>query len=128
VKTLLSALFVALVALVAAPEAAAQTPVNPTAVTFDSPDHAQVTRYGVGYFLGTATTPFQEVSVPVAQVSGSAAAGRSLLLARPAFGNFTVKLRAVGLDANSAEVSSPWSAASVPFVFSPLAPTVRGVQ
>lgn len=122
-------LLIALALLALPALAAAQTPpVNPGAVAFDSPDHAQLVRYGVGYFLGNAVNPVQEVSVPVAAVSGSAAAGRTILLARPAFGTFTVKVRAVALDSNSAEVSSPWSGPTVPFVLSPLAPAVRGLQ
>jgi hypothetical protein len=121
-KLLIALAFLALPAL-----AGAQT-INPASVQFDSADHALVTRYSVGYFLGAAAQPFQEASVPVASVTGTAATGRSLLLSRPAFGNFTLKLRAIALDSNNAEVSSPWSAASLPFVFSPLAPVVRGLQ
>jgi hypothetical protein len=120
--------FLFALALVAVPALASAQATNPASVVFDSADHAQVVRYSVGYFIGAAAAPAQEFSVPVAGVSGSAAAGRSLVLARPVFGNFTLKLRAIGSDGNGGEVSSPWSPASLPFVFSPLAPAIRGLQ
>lgn len=124
-KFLLAALaFLALPAL-----AAAQAPpVNPVGVAFDSPDHARAIRYEIGYFIGTATSPFQTQLVPVASVGGTPAAGLTALFSRPAFGNFTVKVKLVALSATNAEVASAWSDATVPFVFSPLAPTVRGLQ
>jgi carbon starvation protein CstA len=115
-------------ALVLVPALAGAQTVNPTRVVFDSPDHQQVTRYDVGYFIGSATSPAQTVSVPVDQVTGSGTTNLSLLLARPIFGsNLTVKLRAVAGTAPD-EAMSAWSGPTVPFVFSPLAPTVRGLQ
>lgn len=54
--------------------ASAQTvPVNPTEIAFDSPDHAIITDYEVGYFLAGATAPVQsqKVAKPALNADGS---------------------------------------------------------
>ena len=121
--------FLIVSALLALPSlAAAQSPTNPVALQFDHADIAITTRYEVGYFLADAVAPVQTVSVLTAAVTGTGTTNREILLSKPALGTFTAKLRAVGAAAGGGEAISPWSGPTVPFVFSPLAPTVRGLR
>ena len=48
--------------------AAAQTTVNPKTLEWTASDHAITSKYELGFFLGTATDPFQTVDIPVAAV------------------------------------------------------------
>lgn len=124
-KTL--ALSLALVIAGAAAAVAQTVPVNPTRLAFTSEDHNGLARYDVGFFSdANAIAPIQTQAVPVAEVSGSPAE-YTLLLARPSFGRFVVKARAVAV-ANGQDVASAWSNASPPFDLSPRAPVVTAVR
>ena len=111
-------LIVAAVAvLLAVVPVAAQTPVkNPTtAVIGVSPDHAQVTRYELGWFIGTAVDPVQ-----VADIGTGTPTNGEISKPLPSYPigvTYTAKARAyVGI------IASDWSAASNPFFRSPAAP------
>ena len=87
----------------------AQVPVNPTTIQFDSPDHAVVTSYMVGYFSSaTSILPVQEA---VLVKPGTCNPCSGLLPSRPsAFQNWWVGVKAIAGSA-----SSPYSV-TVPFV------------
>lgn len=93
--------------------------VNPSKVAWDTSDHAITTRYEAGYFMGTATSPVQTASIPVAQVTALDADSYETGLPRPVLGNFTLKLKACGAAAGGGEVCSDWSNATDPFLVSP---------
>ena len=102
--------------------AQSQTVVNPKILEWTAPDHAITSKYEVGYFLGSATDPFQTVDIPVSAVI----AGTGIYttgLPRPALGNFTAKLKACGTAAGGGAICSDWSNATGPFVLNPAAPT-----
>jgi hypothetical protein len=87
----------------------AQIPVNPTTIQFDSPDHAIVTSYIVGYFSSAiSTVPVQEATL-IKPGTCSPCSGN--LPSRPsAFQNWWVGVKAIAGTA-----SSPYSV-TVPFV------------
>lgn len=107
--------------LLGATLAQAQT-VNPRFVEFQSPDHAIVTRYEVGYFLPGAPSPVQTVSIPQAAWVTQPEGYWRHALPRPVLGSFTAKARAFGAAAGGGEVASDWSNDSGPFSLSPVAP------
>lgn len=101
----------------AAVAATAQTPVkNPTTVVMTvSPDHSQVTRYELGWFLGAAVDPVQVADLG----TGTPTAGELTkpLPSYPIGVTYTAKARAyVGT------IASDWSSASNPFYRTPAAP------
>ena len=96
--------------------ATAQTVKNPTTAVFTvSPDHAQVTRYELGWFLGAATEPTQVADLG----TGTPVAGElsKPIPSYPIGVTYTAKVRAY---VNT--MSSDWSVASNPFYRSPAAP------
>ena len=109
-------LFVVL-ALVAVP-VAAQTPTkNPTTVVLGvSSDHAQVTRYELGWFIGPAMDPVQVADLG----TGTPVAGElsKPLPSYPIGVTYTAKARAF---VNT--ISSDWSIASNPFYRTPAPPS-----
>lgn len=95
----------------------AQTPVkNPTtAVIGISPDHADITRYELGFFLSGATEPVQVADVG----TGTPVAGE-LAKPLPAFPigvTYIAKARAY-----AGTIASDWSPASAPFYRTPAPP------
>jgi len=97
--------------------ALAQTPVkNPTrAVIGVSPDHAQVTKYELGWFLGAATDPVQ-----VADVGTGTPANGELDKPLPSYPigvTYVAKARAY-----AGTIASDWSPASSPFFRTPAPP------
>jgi len=108
-----------LAALALAATASAQV-VNPTKLAWTASDHAITTRYEVGYFLGTATSPVQTASIPVASTTPVGAEYQAAL-PRPVLGAFTAKMKACGTAVPSGEVCSEWSNATEGFTLSPRA-------
>ena len=97
--------------------ASAQTPVkNPTqAVITVSPDHSQVTRYELGWFIGAATDPVQ-----VADLGTGASANGELAKPLPSYPigqTFTAKARAY-----AGTIASDWSPPSAAFFRTPAPP------
>lgn len=97
--------------------ALAQTPVkNPgTAVVGVSPDHAQITRYELGFFLGTAIEPVQ-----VADLGTGTPVNGELVKPLPSYPigqTFIAKARAY-----AGTIASDWSPASAPFYRTPAPP------
>jgi hypothetical protein len=104
--------------------AVAQPVTNPTRVTFTpSVDDAVVTRYEMGYFHTTLTTPFQVADL--GRPSCSPTLCDLLIPVHPFFGsNLTAKVRAYGIDVtNGATVASQWSDPSNFFEFVPAPPS-----
>lgn len=94
--------------------AVAQTPVvNPTrALITVGPDHAQITKYELGWFVGTAVEPVQTVDIG----TGPTVAGvlERPLPSYPIGVTYTAKVRGfVNL------IASDWSPASNPFFRNP---------
>jgi hypothetical protein len=111
---LLAVLVLALVGL-AAP-ALAQTVTNPTtAVITVGPDHAQITRYELGWFIGAAVDPVQVADIGTGPlVSGELA---KPIPSYPIGVTYTAKVRGyVNL------MASAWSPASNPFFRTPAPP------
>lgn len=109
-----------LLTLLAPTFASAQSVVNPKRVTFSpSPDDAVVTRYEIGYFLIGASEPFftSDLNRPVCTPTCDLP-----LPAKPAFGNFTAKVRAFGVDQAGQPIASAWSEDSNPFDLLPVPP------
>lgn len=102
--------------------ASAQPVVNPTKVTFDpSPDDAVLTSYEIGYFLtDTSLSPF--FSSDLGKLT-CAPGCEAPLPAKPAFGPFWARVRAVAVDVNSNPIASEWSEVSNPFDLLPVAPS-----
>lgn len=100
--------------------------VNPSLIEFQSPDHAIVTRYEIGYFAGTATAPTQTVSVPKAEFTSQPDSYWRHALPRPVLGSYVAKVRAYAPDdstpATTDELASVWSDPSGPFSLLPSAP------
>ncbi len=121
-RGLLFGLLLALTILLTSTPTSAQT-VNPTKLEFDHSDYAAVTSYEVGYYLGTAATPYWSATVTKAQIAvvSAATSTYTFTLARPAFGQFTAKLRAAYTNADGTAGQTPWSDPSGPFVLSPSA-------
>ena len=96
--------------------ATAQTVKNPTTAVFTvSPDHAQVTRYELGWFLGAATEPAQVADLGTGTpVSGELS---KPLPSYPIGVTYTAKVRAY---VNT--IASDWSGASNPFFRNPAPP------
>lgn len=112
-KTILAALALA---LLLPSLALAQEVKNPTkAVIGVSPDHAQITRYELGWFIGTATDPIQVADVG----TGTPTAGEfeKPLPSYPIGVTYVAKVRAWA----NANVSA-WSVASNEFSRDPLPP------
>jgi hypothetical protein len=107
----------------------AQTLTNPSKIQFSSADHATVTDYDIGYFASGATDPVQVINVPKSEFTAAGSLWERAL-PRPVLGNYTVKVRAYGLDASTAnptdKVVSVWSGPSNSFLLSPREPA--GVQ
>lgn len=91
--------------------ALAQTVRNPTKVEFTpSPDHAQVTSYEIGWFLGAATDPVSTVDLakPIPDAANLCTAVINVMPLP--FNEYTAKIRA-----KAGTVASEWSLASNPF-------------
>lgn len=95
----------------------AQTPVkNPTtAVIGISPDHAEITRYELGFFLAGATDPVQVADVG----TGTPVAGE-LSKPLPAFPIGVIYIAKARAYAGT--IASDWSPASNPFYRTPAPP------
>ncbi|MDD5366949.1 MAG: hypothetical protein PHR30_16550 [Gallionellaceae bacterium] len=114
-------------ALLLARPAQAQTIVNPTQVTFESPDHALAIGYDLGYYLSGAASPVQTVRVPVASVTGEGT--YSILLSKPLLGqNLILKARTVATASGGGEITSEWSEPSNAFTFAPVVPRALVVK
>ncbi len=95
----------------------AQTVKNPTrAVIGVSPDHAQITKYELGWFAAGAVEPVQ-----VADVGTGSPVNNELDVPLPSYPigvTYTAKVRAY-----AGTIASDWSAASNPFYRSPAPPS-----
>lgn len=99
----------------------AQAVVNPKTAEYDpSADHPIVLKYEIGYFYGSATDPFfvSDLGKPACSPICS-----NPLPAKPAFGEFTAKVRVWALDFGGALIASEWSGVSNPFDLLPLPPS-----
>jgi hypothetical protein len=116
---------VLLALLVCAVPASAQTLVNPSTLIFTvSPDHAQVTRYVVGYFLPGATAPVTQNDLPPGTPNAQQEVSNPILLAGMPFASgIFAKVKAV-----AGTMESPWSEASNAFDRAPLPPGVPSVR
>ncbi len=95
--------------------------VNPTTAEYQpSADHSIIVRYEIGYFYQGAAEPFfvSDFGKPACSPLCS-----SPLPAKPAFGEFTAKIKAWAVDYGGAPISSEWSAVSNPFDLLPLPPS-----
>jgi len=98
----------------------AQAVVNPTTAEYTpSPDHSLIVRYEIGYFYGGATEPFfvSDFGKPACSPLCS-----NPLPAKPAFGEFTAKIKAWAVDYGGVPIASEWSPVSNPFGLLPLPP------
>jgi hypothetical protein len=122
-RTWLMVLVVAALVVGLAGPAQAQTPIkNPgTVVLGVSPDHAVITRYELGWFLGTATEPVQVADLG----TGTPVAGELIkpLPSYPIGQTFTAKARAY-----AGTIASDWSVASNPFYRTPAPPSALVVR
>lgn len=87
---------------------------NPTGAEFTpSPDHAVISSYEIGWFLGAATSPVSTVDIgkPVPTAANLCIVGINVMPL--AFGEYTAKVRAK--IAGTPIVYSEWSEASNPF-------------
>jgi hypothetical protein len=104
-------------------QANAQTVRNPTVVEWTvSADHAQVTRYEMGFFLGTATEPVQSGDLGTCTPDAQQKCTKSLP-SYPIGSTYNAKVRAYG-----GTVVGDWSPASNEFYRTPLVtlpPVVR---
>jgi hypothetical protein len=107
---------------VGAMPALAQVPVNPVGLAWEADDHAAAQSYELAYFMGTATSPVTTLPIAKSAVTGPGPTYQTAL-PRPFFGEMTAKLRIVARDAQNQVIYSEWSTATVPFVFTPKAPT-----
>jgi len=106
---------VALLAVAAPVAAQAPDPVllNPAGVFgFDSPDHARVVSYRVGWFRTVdQAEPDVAETVPAAAIEVGTGAPLYTLRAqtRPAFRRYLVKLKAIATDCDPGSCESPWT-------------------
>lgn len=117
----LQSLLVALVlGLLVALPAGAQTIKNPSVATFTaSVDHAQITKYVIGYFATGATSPVQTADLGKPTPDATNTCTVTLNTMPLTFGaNYTAKVKAI---AGTAE--SDWSEASNPFDRAPGPPS-----
>lgn len=94
---------------------------NPTTAEYaPSSDHSIIVRYEIGYFFGGAAEPFfvADFGKPVCSPICT-----NPLPAKPAFGQFTAKIKAWAVDFGGAPISSEWSPVSNPFDLLPLPPS-----
>lgn len=103
---------------------AAQGVINPTKAEYTvSADHAQVTKYVIGYFIGNAASPVQSADLPVTAPDAQQKVVQAINAVPLGFGTYTAKLKAV-----VGAVEGEWSEASNEFMrapFPPTAPTVK---
>jgi hypothetical protein len=99
--------------------ASAQTVTNPTAVQFIvSADHAQLSKYVIGYFAAGATAPVMEADLPLGTPDANQQVTQPINARPLAFGAaYVVKVRAV-----AGTMSSEWSNDSNPFDRVPMPP------
>jgi hypothetical protein len=111
-----------LLALVSfAASANAQAVVNPvTAEYAPSSDHPIIVRYEIGYFYQGATDPFFTADFGKPACSPLCS---NPLPAKPAFGQFTAKIKAWAVDFGGTPIASEWSEVSNPFDLLPLPPS-----
>lgn len=100
----------------------AQSVMNPSVVTFNSPDHDQVTKYELGFFLLGATDPVQIVDIGKPGCAPGGVDCSAQLPSRPVPINqvYVAKARAVGA---SPALVSPWSEQSNDFGYAPFQPS-----
>ena len=106
------ALFVALFACIAV-AASAQTPIpNPRSAEFTpSPDHAAITSYEIGWFLGAAADPVSTVDIGKPTPNASNICTAAINVMPLAFGDtYTAQIRA-----KAGTIYSEWSLPSNPF-------------
>ncbi len=120
-----SILLTILLVLAVAVSASAQSITNPTKVEYEpSADHAQMTKYVVGFFLVGATNPVQVVDLPiVAPDPGTGKITQTMPFASLTFGTYVAKLKSV-----AGSVEGEWSEPSNEGVRAPLpanAPIVK---
>jgi len=108
-------------------DATAQT-VNPSRIAWDyaPAEHAQVSRYQLGYWLTGAAEPFTTAEIVKAAVLPEDADSWITAMPRPVLGTFTARLKACQPVAGGGEVCSDWSNATDPFALSP--PAIVGVR
>ena len=98
--------------------------INPTKAEYTvSADHAQVTKYVIGYFIGNAASPVQSADLPVMAPDAQQKVVQPINAIPLGFGVYTAKLKAV-----VGTVEGEWSEASNEFMrapFPPTAPTVK---
>lgn len=110
------AVLVAVALCFCATPAFAQTVKNPTTAVFTvSPDHAQVTRYEIGFFIGTAVDPVQVADLG----TGTPVAGE---LSKPVPSYPIGQTYVAKVKAYAGTIASDWSAASNPFYRTPATP------
>ena len=105
--------------------AQAQTLTNPSRVEFtSSADHAQLTKYVIGYFAPGATSPVMESDLPLGTPDANQLV-TATINARPlSFGAaYVAKVRAV-----AGTMTSEWSEASNPFDRVPMPPTAPVIK
>jgi len=108
--------------LVCAGMASAQTVVNPTRVEFaPSTDHATVTRYTLGLFIG-GTDPVQELDMAKPTPNASNVCAWTLT-SYPVGVTYTAKARAW-----AGTITSDWSNTTSPFYRTPAAPSALVVK
>jgi hypothetical protein len=114
-----------ILALACAVPASAQNITNPTTVIFTvSPDHAQLSKYVVGYFLSGASAPVTQNDLPLGTPNAQQEVSNPILLAGiPFIGGVTAKVKAV-----AGTMESPWSEPSNAFDRAPLPPGLPSVR
>ena len=96
----------------------AQTVTNPGHVQYTvSADHAQLTKYIIGYFLSGATDPVQTADLAVVTPDATQKVEQAINATPLTFGTYTARLRSV-----AGAVMGEWSADSNAFVRAPLPP------
>jgi hypothetical protein len=95
--------------------------VNPqTAEYVPSADHPIIVRYEIGYFYQGAAAPFFTADFGKPACSPICS---NPLPAKPAFGQFTAKIKAWAVDFGGTQIASEWSEVSNPFDLLPLPPS-----
>jgi hypothetical protein len=109
--------------------ASAQSVTNPTKVEYTpSVDHAQLTKYVLGFFLVGATNPVQTVDLPIVAPDGTGKVTQTMPFASLGFGVYVVKLNSVAV-VSGVTMESGWSDPSNEGVRAPLAtPAPRVVR
>ena len=96
----------------------AQVVTNPTKVEYTvSADHAQLTKYTIGYFLPGATDPVQTADLPLVAPDAQQKVTEPINALPLGFGTYTAKLKSV-----AGTIASDWSASSNEFLRAPLPP------